>query len=473
MPLTSPPGTACVPPAWIERTPAPYFKANGHPWHPIGQNDAVTWLEWRNLQNIPAHLNYLKNNGVTCVRLMLEYAETGQHFFEHPAGTFNKDLVAYWDQLFPMLAHAGIRVLLTPMDTYFHWVRWDLHPYNTANGGPCPARTQLMTHPGVRALIKSRLEFATTRWGGTGTIFAWDLWNEMHPVQGEDHPNCFDDYIADVGPWLRALETNLHGRAHLQTVSVFGPELHWKPWLNKPIFRHPALDFANTHFYDEGTIDDPADTVAPARAFATLMAEALAEITDDRPLFDTEHGPIHTFKDRHITLPDAFDNECFRHCQWVHLACGGAGGGMRWPNRNPHRLTPGMRRAQFGLSTFLPLIDWHRFHRRLLDLDVSDPEIMAVGCGDTDQAILWLLRTRLRPDGRVDGSSPAPVTIWVPGLGTGNYRATLYDTVKCRISGHAPLVPDAGRHRLHLPALAADCAVAVAEMPAMWSYPSQ
>ena len=27
---------------------------------------------------------------------------------------------------------------------------------------------------------------------------------------------------------------------------------------------------------------------------------------------------------------------------WAHLASGGAGGGMRWPNRHPHVLTSGM-----------------------------------------------------------------------------------------------------------------------------------
>ena len=78
---------------------------------------------------------------------------------------------------------------------------------------------------------------------------------------------------------------------------------------------------------------------------AELVGEALAEITDGRPFFDTEHGPIHTFKDTASTLPEAFDDEYFRHIQWTHLASGGAGGGMRWPNRNPHTLTPGMRRA--------------------------------------------------------------------------------------------------------------------------------
>ena len=157
----------------------------------------------------------------------------------------------------------------------------------------------------------------------------------MHPVQGEDRPGVFEDFIEDVGPFLRELERRRHGRAHLQTVSVFGPELIWKPWLREPIFRHPLLDFASVHLYEEGTIDFPLDTIAPALAVGRLIRDALGEIRDYRPVLDTEHGPIHTFKDHGRTLPDAFDDEYFRHMQWAHFASGAAGGGMRWPNREP------------------------------------------------------------------------------------------------------------------------------------------
>ena len=119
----------------------------------------------------------------------------------------------------------------------------------------------------------------------------------MHPVQGEDPPGCFDDFIDDVGPFLRELETRLHGRAHLQTVSVFGPELIWKPWLREPIFRHPPLDFAigaslrgghdrlSARHGRAGARHRPAD---PRRARRDPRRP---------PVLDTEHGPIHTFKD--------------------------------------------------------------------------------------------------------------------------------------------------------------------------------
>ena len=385
---------------WIRRaTRAPYFVTEtGQDWTPIGQNDSISWFEFQGLHDrqdldaVRAHLAHLAAHGVTCLRFMLEYAETGHHFFEHKAGHFNPAMVQLWDDLFALSEQAGLRILLTPLDTFFHYVRWDIHPYNQANGGPCRDRTSLMVCPDTRALIKARLEFATRRWGGSGTLFAWDLWNEMHPVQGEDRPGCFEHYIEDVSPFLKSVETHAHGRPHLQTVSVFGPELHWKPWLNEPVFRHPALDFANNHFYEEGTIDHPADTIAPAQATARLVREALAEIHDARPFFDTEHGPIHTFKDHHTTLPEPFDDEYFRHMQWVHLASGGAGGGMRWPNRNPHALTQGMREAQRALARFLPLIRWQDFQRQPIDLDAG-PEIAAFACADPHQAVIFLLRT--------------------------------------------------------------------------------
>ena len=122
-------------------------------------------------------------------------------------------------------------------------------------------------------------------------------------------------------------------------MSVFGPELIRHPALVETIFRHPDLDVANTHLYEKGTIDAPKDTVSPALAVARLMRTAVIEAAPGRPVFDSEHGPIHSFKDKKRTLPPAFDDEYFRHIQWAHLASGGAGGGMRWPNRHPHVLT--------------------------------------------------------------------------------------------------------------------------------------
>src|SRR5205085_9840294 len=141
------------------------------------------------------------------------------------------------------------------------------------------------------------------------------------------------------------------------------------------------------HLYEEDTIDFPRDTVVPAISTGRLIREALAEIRDGRPVFDSEHGPIHTFKDHGRSLFEAFDDEYFRHMQWAHFASGGAGGGMRWPNRHPHHLTAGMHAAQQALARFTPLVDWRRFGRRNLNAEVvvSSPDVRAFCSADGTQ----------------------------------------------------------------------------------------
>ncbi len=457
----------------IVRCPdAPYFMTEaGKPWTPIGQNDAINWPELaglfrrRDLAGVERHLRHLKDHGVTCLRLMLEYCQGQHRYLEKPARRFVPNMVQLWDDLFLLLEKVGLRVLLTPYDTFFMWVRWRDHPYNRRNGGPCAGRGQLLTCPGTRDLIKQRLAFASDRWGGSPALFAWDLWNEIHPAHGGDDPAAVGPFIDDIGPWLRAREQERFGRANLQTVSIFGPELLKHPELAEPIFRHPALDFANTHLYETRTIDDPRDTVAPARAVGRLTRAAVQDAGDLRPVFDSEHGPIHRFKDKKRSLPEAFDDEYFRLIQWAHLASGGAGGGMRWPNRHPHCLTHGMRSAQRALAAFLPLIDWTRFRRGNLNEEIalSNAKLTAFGCGDRRQAIVWLLRTDTRSVlGTVrQDAAPLDVRVEVPGLEPGSYDVALFDTVAGRVVGERSDLPSKGVLAIPAGAVATDLALAI------------
>ncbi|MDQ6708245.1 MAG: hypothetical protein M3Z85_19990, partial [Acidobacteriota bacterium] len=219
---------------------------------------------------------------------------------------------------------------------------------------------------------------------------------------------------------------------HLQTVSVFSPHMVLDSRIAETIFRHPALDFANTHFYEEGTIDHPSNTVDPAVATGKLTREAISQVDPRRPFFDSEHGPIHTYKDQHKSLPEPFDDEYFRHMQWAHFASGGAGGGMRWPNRKPHILTPGMHRAQRALANILSFIDWEHFKRSSLNLEpsIEDRKIKLFGCGDSRQVIIWILRADIiGPRGMLDRNrDPLQIPLRIPGLIPGSYNITAWDT---------------------------------------------
>lgn len=458
---------------WVEVcASAPYFQTDdGNAWTPIGQNDAISWPElnglFRRRDTRPAerYLDLLVAHGVTVLRLMLEYSQMQSRYFERPAGRPQPNMIRLWDDLFAMCEERGLRILLTPYDTFWMWLRWSKHPYNKKNGGPCGDRSGLLLCGETRKLIKARLEFAAERWGGSGALFAWDLWNEIHPSYAQNSAACFRDFIADLSSHVRSVENRLYGRSHPQTVSMFGPHLVLDPDIPDSIFRHGMLDFASTHFYEEGTIDCPQNTVDAALAVGRIMRQSLAETPSKRPFFDSESGPIHTFKDHHCTLPEPFDDEYFRHMQWAHLAAGGAGGGMRWPNRHPHSLTLGMRVAQRGMADFLSLIDWSRFQRRNLNdqVRVSNEAVRAVACGDENQALAWLVRTdTVDKKGMLSRQAkPIWVRFEIPGLDPGRYRITAWDTALGTPADETECQHSGGTLAFDVPPFTADLALAI------------
>lgn len=378
---------------------APFFETErGEPWAPIGHNEAITWPNLAPLyrrqdpEAVDRHFAQLAESGVTCLRLMLDYNQVRHRHLENRCGTFNPALLQLWDDLIALGEKHGVRFLLTPFDTFFMARRWKSHPYSRRNGGPCRSPREMFICADTREAIINRLRFATRRWGHSPAVFAWDLWNEIDSFYAGGDLAATHDFVTQVSEAVRQEEERLYGRTHLQTASVFLPHLQQRPDLADIIYRHPALDFASVHLYEAGTIDAPQTSSAPAEATARLMAKAVGECPTERPLFDSEHGPIHAFKDRRVTLPDAFDAECFRRTQWAHLASGGAGGGMRWPYRHPHRLLDEMHAAQRVLAEFMPLMDWRTFARRPLGarLAVHDFSGLACGCGDERQVIVAL-----------------------------------------------------------------------------------
>ncbi len=157
---------------WVRLGPGRrYFETEaGEPFLIIGQNDALTWPELEGLlgrRDVPAvdrHLGWLRAHGVTTLRVMLEYVGDGL-YLEHRPGEFDPVTVQAVDDLVALCERHGLRLLLTPFDTFFTWVMWDDHPYNAGRGGPCRRRLDLLTDPDGMAAVKRRVEFAVGRWG--------------------------------------------------------------------------------------------------------------------------------------------------------------------------------------------------------------------------------------------------------------------------------------------------------------------
>jgi mannan endo-1,4-beta-mannosidase len=109
-------------------------------------------------------------------------------------------------------------------------------------------------------------------------------------------------------------------------------------------------------------------------------------------------------------------------------------------------------------------VDWRRFGRRCLNdaLRVEGDGVAALGCGDADQAVLYLLRTGpLLEDGRLDPRPGGPARVPVPGLGAGPFRAILWDTTEGRALGEAPVRQTNAGAVVETPRFGTDLAIAV------------
>ena len=140
---------------------------------------------------------------------------------------------------------------------------------------------------------------------------------------------------------------------------------------------------------------------------------------------------------------------------------------MRWPNRHPHQLTGGMRRAQKGLADFVGLIDWARFARVNLneEVKVAARHCHAFACGDDAQAVVWLLRRdTITKAGTLDGGAkPMATRVTVPGLAAGHYRITPWNTAEGRAGEALLAVAETEKAGLSFetPPFAADLALAI------------
>lgn len=424
---------------WIKvSADSPFFvDETGNNWTPIGQNDAVTWPDLaglfrrKNVQEVEGHLAYLSAHGVTCLRVMLEYCQTENRYLERPVGRFQPNMIQFWDDLFVLCEKYKLRILLTPFDTFWMSKRWKHHPYNKLSGGPCKSKSQWLTCPGTLEAIKNRFTFAVERWGNSGVLFGWDLWNEINPAHALKKTDGFYAFIEKISEHVRTLEMNLYGKTHPQTVSVFA-SLLTQPNVTDVIFKHPNLDFASTHFYEDKTINSPRNTIDAAISTGNMVQEALVHLLPERPFFDSEHGPIDYFRKYKKNLPEAFDDQYFLNMQWAHLASGGAGGGMRWPYRFPHVLTHGMRRAQSNMAQFISLIDWKIFQRKNLNdvLKSQIPDAAVFGCSDTMQAIVWILRNQVVGKSKAKTKhKPVAINISIPNLIAGCYQIHFWNTI--------------------------------------------
>ncbi|MGV3617613.1 MAG: cellulase family glycosylhydrolase [Fimbriimonas sp.] len=347
---------------WVKPMPGGrYFVTRkGLPFLPLGYNHNTDWPELE--QANPLHDQYdpkrtdrwfakLADSGVNLVRLMVETPQSGN--IEERPGVFRFEHMRWLDTIVTAAHKHGIRLMVTPYDTFWMNLRADASPYWAANGGPIKEKVGFLTDPKVMELQKGRMRWLIDRYGNLGTIFCWEIMNEIDLWWGAS-PEQIRAWADEMSKYVHDYQRKRWGTGPMMSLSMAEP---------KPVggnaetaFRRPDFDFATMHLYlgkskgpnkgeEEQAADDFADGVRYARS----------QIRDNRPVFDGESGPI----DRWVANPRQ-DERLYHEMSWAHLMAGGAGPGLRWPYRNPHHLTPGMLRTLKSMRGFVDGVPWSR-----------------------------------------------------------------------------------------------------------------
>lgn len=365
-----------------------FVTSAGKPFIPIGYNHNPDWDKLKESNPLDASYDpavtdrwmaHLKASGVNTLRLMLETPASG--CLEKPIGTFVPETVCWLDGIVLAARRHGIRLMITPWDTFWMNRRWDVCPYNPALGGPVARPLDFLTKREVIEAQKKRLAFCIDRWGNTGTVFSWELMNEIDIWWGAS-PDQIRAWIEEMSTFVKDYETRRWGKRHMVGVSFAAPMPGGKQ--GGTAYHSPSLDYATTHLYI-GVSKAPDEAIGPAETEAKGVAFALRKTQGLRPYLDSENGPID-----HWIADDALDDAVFHNMTWAHLASGGAGSSMRWPYRHPHHLSGGMLRTLKGVSEFCGKVEWKRLSGPPAPLQVqaSDTRV-AFGVAGDGLAIVW------------------------------------------------------------------------------------
>lgn len=337
-----------------------YFQVGGKPWTPVGYNHNPDWTELAKADPLsPEHdpkaadkwMAKLAANGVNLLRMMVETPPSGN--LEESPGQFRPEHVMWLDTVVLAARKHGIRLWLTPWDTFWMNLRADASPYWRMNGGPVSMERKQgwYTDPKIAAFQRNRMDYLIARYGNLGTVFSWEIMNEAE-LWWDPTPAQLKAWTGPMRDHVRAESLRRWGRAPMLSISLATPETTGD--LAEIQYRLPGFDFATNHLYVGRTRATKAgEEVGAGQDFAKGVQHALGEIRDRRPVLDGESGPIDKW------VADArSDNLLHKEMSWAHLMAGGAGPGTRWPYRGPHHLTDGMLRNLLGIRKFSDEVPW-------------------------------------------------------------------------------------------------------------------
>ena len=253
------------------------------------------------------------------------------------------------------------------------------------------------------------LRYAVARWGASTAVSTWEYWNEMDPGMPTDK------FYTACGEFLR--EVDIY--QHLRSTSTWGPSAR--------DCRHPALDYADTHFYlrpdDAKRLHDEVHAIQDRARWLRENAPAKPAILGEFGIADNQWRllPEMNKKSELVDIHNAL---------WASALSGLSGTGMSWwwERLDQQDVYPLFK----PLTQFIAEIPWTTGNLRTAQLSSPNPELRLIGLQSRDtEAWAWLFHTNSAwKHVHASGSRPnvESVELKLSGLQSGQYTVKWFDT---------------------------------------------
>lgn len=319
-----------VQPGFVRRDQRHLVLSTGEEFFPIGANRP--WGDLRQPQAYFEDMERLAQAGANCVRVWL--APWWMPIEQRP-GRYDPSASALMDLILEKAEALGLRVILV-IEQHGNFEpeggevgRWNTHPYNAANGGPCQTASEFFSGGEARRLFKDRLRYLVARWGYSPAVLSWELFNEVEWVPLNDvwdRRRLFERWHVEMAQYLRRIDPFNHLVATSADVE-----------LQNRLLQQGAVDLVQVHLYEKEDIGGKIhDLVAP------LANECPA------PVLVEEYG----------LKPDTRNAEAVTRGLFAAAFCGAGCGALPWlqDTADPAPAYQRLRAAQ----TFLRTVNWRR-----------------------------------------------------------------------------------------------------------------
>ena len=326
-------------------------------------------------------------------------------------------------------------------------------PYDARNGGPAATMRDVFTLPAARAQHEAALRYYVARWGYSRAVFAWELWNEMDSIYGNE------GFRADLVRWVGDACGYLHANDpyhHLATTSLGSGGVWDELW------RLPAIDFVNYHDYGgRAKFRDRSQVEVYAPVMAALGKFGKPVLFSEVGLVNEDWGPNdHVCPKRADKFVQDTDNRAFHEALWLPFFAGAAGGGLHWwwEEFDAFDVYP-LYRAQADFLADVPLA---RAPMPAVEARASQKELQGFARGNDWGTVAWVWDRRAswqslvlagQPAGKVVGAS-----VVLPAA-RGTFQVRCVDTRDGRELSRATIQAGATGLTVPLPEFSVDVAV--------------